>query len=149
MHAYYTIREKLRHQLRHPGRVLHLKIKDLIGHLWVSLIIDQSECLVYDLFLLWINSFSLHCFKECNALNQSEWRNFCMYIIRYQIWVFHPPAHAVSPGSFSNDDGNGKENVTWKKTPSKSWLFSIVPSCLQSILLAKYATSGLVCATLN
>ena len=27
------IREKLRHQLRHPGRKLDLKTKDLIGHL--------------------------------------------------------------------------------------------------------------------
>ena len=36
-HAYHAIREKL----RHPGRVLDLKTKDLIGHLRVSLIIDQ------------------------------------------------------------------------------------------------------------
>ena len=39
-HAYHAIREKL----RLPGRALDLKAKDLIGHLWVSLIIDQSEC---------------------------------------------------------------------------------------------------------
>ena len=33
-HAYHAIREKLRHQLRHPGRALaDLKTKDLIGHL--------------------------------------------------------------------------------------------------------------------
>ena len=37
---------KLRRQLRHPGRALDLKAKDLIGHLRVSLIIDQSERLV-------------------------------------------------------------------------------------------------------
>ena len=30
-HAYYAIKEKLRHQLRHPGRVLDLKTKDLIA----------------------------------------------------------------------------------------------------------------------
>ena len=41
MHVYHAIREKLRHQLRHPGRALDLKTKDLIGHLQVSLIIDQ------------------------------------------------------------------------------------------------------------
>ena len=29
----FSIREKLRHQLRHPGRALDLKAKDLIGHL--------------------------------------------------------------------------------------------------------------------
>ena len=32
-HAYHAIREKLRHQLRRPGRALDLKTKDLIGHL--------------------------------------------------------------------------------------------------------------------
>ena len=35
-HVYHTIREKLRHQLRHPRRALDLKTKDLIGHLKVS-----------------------------------------------------------------------------------------------------------------
>ena len=81
-HMYHAIREKLCHQLRHPGRVLDLKTKDLIGHLWVSQNIDQSECLVCFLFLHWINSF-LHCLKKnCTGLNQSEWRNFFMYIIR-------------------------------------------------------------------
>ena len=55
-HAYHAIREKLRHQFRHPGRALDLKTKDLIGHLLVSLIIDQSECLVCFLFL--------HCFQK-------------------------------------------------------------------------------------
>ena len=57
--------------------------QDLIGHLkWVSLIINQSECLVCFLFLHWINSF-LHCFKKknCTALNQSKWRIFFMPII--------------------------------------------------------------------
>ena len=76
-HVYHAIREKL----RHPGRALDLEAKDLIGNLWVSLIIDQSECLVCYLFLHWINSF-LHCLKKnCTALNQLEWRNFFMYII--------------------------------------------------------------------
>ena len=46
-HVYHAIREKL----RHPGRALDLKTKDLIGHLLVSLIIDQSECLVCFFFL--------------------------------------------------------------------------------------------------
>ena len=31
--VYHAIREKLRHQLRHPRRALDLKTKDLIGHL--------------------------------------------------------------------------------------------------------------------
>ena len=42
----HAIREQFRHQLRHPGRALDSKTKDLIGHLYVSLIIDQSEWLV-------------------------------------------------------------------------------------------------------
>ena len=32
-HAYHAIREKLGYQLRHPGRGLDLKAKDLIGHI--------------------------------------------------------------------------------------------------------------------
>ena len=32
-HAYHAIKETLRHQLRHKGRTLDLKAKDLIGHL--------------------------------------------------------------------------------------------------------------------
>ena len=32
-HVYHAIREKLCHQLHHPGRALDLKTKDLIGHL--------------------------------------------------------------------------------------------------------------------
>ena len=58
--------------------------KHLIGHLWVCLIIDQSECLICFLFLHWINSF-LHCFqKNCTALNQSTWRNFFIYITSFK-----------------------------------------------------------------
>ena len=56
---YHAIKKKL----RHPGRALDLKTKDLIGYLWTSLFIDQSECLLYYLFLHSINSF-LHCVKE-------------------------------------------------------------------------------------
>ena len=33
MHEYHPIREKLRLELRHPGRALDVKTKDLIGHL--------------------------------------------------------------------------------------------------------------------
>ena len=32
-HMHHAIREKLRHQLCHPGRALDFKAKDLIGHL--------------------------------------------------------------------------------------------------------------------
>ena len=33
LHMNHAIREKLRHKLRHPGHMLDLKAKDLIGHL--------------------------------------------------------------------------------------------------------------------
>ena len=32
-HVYHAIREKLRHHLRHSGRALYLKTRDVIGHL--------------------------------------------------------------------------------------------------------------------
>ena len=57
-HVYHAIREKLRHQLRHLGRALDLKTKDLIV---------SSFCTVFE--------------KNCTALNQSKWRNFFMYKI--------------------------------------------------------------------
>ena len=44
-------------------RALNLKTKDLIGYLWTSLFIDQSECLVCYLCMHSITSF-LHCVKE-------------------------------------------------------------------------------------
>ena len=66
-HGYHATREKLRYQLRHPGRGLDLKAKDLIGHIWVFVIIDQSECLICYLFLHWINTF-LHRLKKTALL---------------------------------------------------------------------------------
>ena len=67
-------------------RALDLKAKDLIGHLWVSLIIDQSECLVCFLSLHWINSF-LHCLKKkplhCSSANQNgEIFSFILFSIQ-------------------------------------------------------------------
>ena len=41
-HAYHAMREKLRHQLRHPGRALDLKTKDFIGPGQTLLFISQS-----------------------------------------------------------------------------------------------------------
>ena len=50
-----------------------LKAKDLIGHLWFSLIIDQSEYLVCYLFLHGINSVALFTKKTALLLtNQIE-----------------------------------------------------------------------------
>ena len=97
------------HQLRHPRRALDLKAKDLIGHLWVSLIIEQPEHLVCYLFLhvsIIFNFNFLHLFhlsalkkfqvfalfgiNNWHALCQSKWRNFCMYIINiYKIETSH------------------------------------------------------------
>ena len=64
------------YKLRHPLRALDLKAKVLIGHLWVSFIIDLLEYLDCYLFLRWVNSF-LHCLqKNCTVLSQSESSNF-------------------------------------------------------------------------
>ena len=41
-HAYHAIREKLRHNLRHPGRALDLKTKDFIGPDQTLLFISQT-----------------------------------------------------------------------------------------------------------
>ena len=41
-HAYHAIREKLRNKLRHPGRMLDLKTKDLISCDQTLLFISQS-----------------------------------------------------------------------------------------------------------
>ena len=71
---------KLRHQLRHPGHALDLKTKDLIGHLWVSLI-NQNAWFVSS-FCTELTLFCAVLAKNCTALNQLEWRNFFMYIIR-------------------------------------------------------------------
>ena len=71
-HAYHAIREKLRHQLHHPRRALDLKAKYLIGHLWVSLIIDQSECLVWGLWKIYSCLFIPKCMKICEMVKQTK-----------------------------------------------------------------------------
>ena len=60
----------------------------LIGYLWVSLIIDQSECLICYFFFTELTpsctELTLFCTElpeNCIYLNQSELRNFSMYII--------------------------------------------------------------------
>ena len=54
----------------------------MIGHLWFSLIINQSQCLVCFLFLHWINSF-LHCFFMYVIKSKTvHWWDFkCLSII--------------------------------------------------------------------
>ena len=60
----------------------------LIGYLWVSLIIDQSECLIcyflcteLTLFCTELTLFCTELPENCIYLDQSELRNFSMYII--------------------------------------------------------------------
>ena len=62
----------------------------LIGYLWVSLIIDQSECLIcfflcteLTLFCTELTLFCTELPENCIYLNQSELSNFSMYIINY------------------------------------------------------------------
>ena len=52
--------------------------KDLIGYLWTSLFIDQSECL----FCIQLPLFCTVLRKNCTVLSQSELSNFFIYIIR-------------------------------------------------------------------
>ena len=50
----------------------------LIGYLWVSLIIDQLECLVCYFFCTELYLFCTELPENCIYLNQSELRNFSM-----------------------------------------------------------------------
>ena len=67
----------------------------LIDYLWVSLIIDQSECLIcyflcteLTLFCTELTLFCTELPENCIYLNQSELSNFSMYIIRLKIvWL--------------------------------------------------------------
>ena len=68
----------------------------LIGYLWVSLIIDQSECLIcyflcteltlfcteLTLFCTELTLFCTELPKNCIYLNQSELSNFFIYLLR-------------------------------------------------------------------
>ena len=55
----------------------------LIGYLWVSLIIGQSECLVFFLFLHCINPLLHWITWNCIYLNQSEVSNFpCILLMK-------------------------------------------------------------------
>ena len=64
----------------------------LIGYLWVSLIINQSECMIcyfrcteLTLFCTELTLFCTELPKNCIYLNQSELSNFSMYIITGEI----------------------------------------------------------------
>ena len=64
----------------------------LIGYLWVSLIIDQSECLIcyflcteLTLFCTELTLFCIELPENYIYLNQSELSNFSMYIIKETI----------------------------------------------------------------
>ena len=55
----------------------------LIGYLWVSLIIGQSECLVFYLFSIELTLFCIELPENCIYLNQSEVSNFpCILLMK-------------------------------------------------------------------
>ena len=60
----------------------------LIGYLWVSLIIDQSECLICFFLCTELTPF-FELPENCIYLNQSELSNFFMYIINpvKEYWI--------------------------------------------------------------
>ena len=69
----------------------------LIGYLWVSLIIDQSECLIcyflcteLTLFCTELTLFCTELPENCIYLNQSELSNFSMYVIRRVTFEYIP-----------------------------------------------------------
>ena len=83
---YHAIRKKLRHICAIQGTCLIWKKIYLIGYLWTSLFIDQSECLLY--YFFFCIQLPLSCTvlrKNCTVLSQSESSNFFMYIIRSEI----------------------------------------------------------------
>ena len=53
----------------------------LICYLWISLIIDQSECLVCNFLCTRLTLFCIILPENCIYLNQSELSNFFMYVI--------------------------------------------------------------------
>ena len=56
----------------------------LIGCLWVSLIIDQSECLICCFLYTELTLFCTELHEHCIYLNQSELSNFSMYISKLE-----------------------------------------------------------------
>ena len=75
--------------MRHKGRALNLKTKDLIGYLWTSLFIDQSECLLYHRepshpFKIWIKERACFVFWGGHVYNGNwtEWSGIWSEIIR-------------------------------------------------------------------
>ena len=91
------------------GEEVPIQGSHLIDYLWVSLIIDQSECLIcyflcteltlfcteltlfcteLTLFCTELTLFCTELPENCIYLNQSELSNFSMYIIRLKIvWL--------------------------------------------------------------
>ena len=52
----------------------------MIGYLWVSLIIDHSECLICYFLCTELTLFYIELPENCIFLNQSELSNFFMYV---------------------------------------------------------------------
>ena len=118
------VKQNKRTLITQSGRALDLKTKDLIGHLWVSLIIDQSECLVCCLFLHWINSF-LHCFKKKTALlltNQNGEIFSCILLELKNVFLLHFLVLAAGSFSSSASNNNTESNddaLTVASTPTQ------------------------------
>ena len=58
--TYLELRPLFRLQIFSVFKCCDIQGSRLIGYLWVSLIIGQSECLVFYFFLHWINPLLLH-----------------------------------------------------------------------------------------
>ena len=81
----------------------------LIGYLWVSLIIDQSECLVCYFFCTELTLFCAELSENCIYLNQSELSNFFIYILIKDIWLEIRVMHLKIEKKNINKEQNMKE----------------------------------------
>ena len=107
--------------MRHPGRALDLKTKYLIGYLWTSLFIDQSECLLYHFFCIKLPLFCTVLRKNCTVLSQSESSDFSSILLWMKIWHVNSSekTHSLSPSHIWK---LGSFFLPWKAVFTHSWI---------------------------
>ena len=100
----------------------------LIGYLWVSLIIDQSECLICFFLCTELTLFCTELPENCIYLNQSELSNFSMYNINNKtawhftklvLWIMDTWLVQKARAIFSTNTIQ-KPNTTWSPAFSRA-----------------------------
>ena len=79
--TYLKRRPLCRSQIFSVSKCCDIQGSHLIGYLWVSLIIDQSECLICFFLCTELTLFCTELPENCIYLNQSELSNCFMYVI--------------------------------------------------------------------